>query len=87
MSQTETQAKEEEIIRPATAGRQVFHEIAKTGSLDTQLAFLIRIWKGSRALKVSWEVFSVLDEPKMPFAICSWSGRCVIRTYKAAQKH
>ena len=44
-------------------------EIAKTGSPDTLLAFFIRIWEGSMALRASWEVFRVLDEPPIPFSL------------------
>jgi hypothetical protein len=50
-------------------------EIAKTGSPDTLLAFFIRIWEGSIALRASWEVFRVLDEPPIPFPSRSVGGR------------
>jgi len=49
-------------------------EIEKTGSLDTPLAFFIPVWEGSMTLKVSREVFRVLDEPPMPFEIRWRSG-------------
>jgi hypothetical protein len=51
----------------------------KTCPVDLPLAFLIRLWEGSMALKVFCEVFMVLDEPKMPVEIHWWSGRCIIR--------
>jgi ABC-type multidrug transport system fused ATPase/permease subunit len=37
---------------------------AKTGPIAEPLAFLIRIWEGSMALKASREVFRMLDEPR-----------------------
>ena len=49
-------------------------QIVKTGSLDTQLAFFIRIWEGSRALKASCKFFRVSDEPQMSFEIRWRSG-------------
>jgi hypothetical protein len=43
----------------STAGMVVCTENVKTGPIDLSLAFFIRIWEGSMALKASWEVFSV----------------------------
>jgi hypothetical protein len=42
---------------------------SESDSLDTPLAFFIRIWEGSMVLKVSWEIFTAADEPKMPIEI------------------
>ena len=38
------------------------------------IAFFTRIWEGSMALKVSWELFRVLDEPQVLFEIRWWSA-------------
>jgi len=39
------------------------------GSRDTPLAFFIRIWEGSVALRVSWEIFRAAGGPQMLFEI------------------